>query len=260
MIGYGNSRSNLCRVIANMSKSKGIPCYVISPADDSVERYETNNPIIVKMMEAQIIHCLKTNVSQTVAKIMEECKTQGLKPYYIYGDIYGKGNEKVAVQAYVETYDEIKQFEKDNKISFDYIFHASGTGTTQSGLVSGSLLHGDDRHIIGISIARKAEHGKGIIAYNVSEYISERDSMNIENAICFEDKYVIGGYGKYNTEIMRIIREILNYDGVPFDTLYTGKAFWGMTQYSKEKLIANKNILFIHTGGSPLFFDKLNIN
>jgi D-cysteine desulfhydrase len=164
IIAYGNSRSNICRVIANMSKAKGIPCLVISPAYESGERVETNNSIFVKVMGAQIIPCIKSDVAATVAKVMSDCRAQGLKPYYIYGDIYGKGNEKVAVQAYVEAYEEIILYEEENNIVFDYIFHASGTGTTQTGLICGSLLHGDDRKIIGISVARDAERGYDVIA------------------------------------------------------------------------------------------------
>jgi D-cysteine desulfhydrase len=255
IIAYGNSRSNLCRVIANMSKSKGIPCFVISPADDSGERIETNNSIIVKAMGANIIPCIKSNVANTVERTMDKCRLQGLNPYYIYGDIYGKGNEKVAVQAYVEAYDEIKQYENENRVVFNYIFHASGTGITQSGLICGSMLHGDDRHIIGISVARDAEGGYKAIFDNVFAYMQRQEGTT--NAVYFEDKYLAGGYGKYNDQIEDTIKRMLNEDGIPLDTTYTGKAFWGMTGYLKENLIEGKNILFIHTGGLPLFFDKL---
>jgi D-cysteine desulfhydrase len=255
IIAYGNSRSNLCRVIANMSKAKGIKCIVISPADESGERVETNNSMIIKTMGAQIIPCIRNDVAVTVAGAISECKAQGLNPYYIYGDIYGKGNEKVAVQAYVEAYEEIIQYEAENGIVFDYIFHASGTGTTQSGLICGSLLHGDDRKIIGISVARDAERGCEVIADNILAYMERQEDT--AKTIHFEDKYLAGGYGKYNDQIVDTIKRMLNEDGIPLDTTYTGKAFWGMTGYLKENLIEGKNILFIHTGGLPLFFDKL---
>ena len=45
--------------------------------------------------------------------------------------------------------------------------------------------------------------------------------------------------------------------GIPLDETYTGKAFTGMTEYIKKENITGKNILFIHTGGTPLFFDVL---
>ena len=53
-----------------------------------------------------------------------------------------------------------------------------------------------------------------------------------------------------NSEQMRI-------NGMPLNKTYTGKAFWGMTEYIKKNDIKHKNILFINTGGAPLFFDDL---
>ena len=255
IIAYGNTRSNLCRVIANMSKSKGIPCIVISPTDESGARVETNNSLIVESMGAKIIPCAKYDVAATVKRTINECVVQGLNPYYIYGDIYGKGNEKIAVQAYIEAYKEIKEQESAFDVHFDYIFLASGTGTTQSGLICGSLLHNDDKQIIGISVARDAKRGCEVIADTVSA-VMERKEGTIK-AIHFEDKYVVGGYGIYNEQIEGIIKLLLNTDGIPLDPIYTGKAFWGMAEYLKENLIEGKNILFIHTGGLPLFFDQL---
>jgi D-cysteine desulfhydrase len=163
IVAYGNSRSNLCRVIANMSAAKGIPCYIVSPADDSGERIDTNNSCMVRAMGATIIPCLKTNVAATVERTLTDCKREGYRPYYTNGDIYGKGNEKTPVQAYVDAYEEIKSYERETGITFDYIFHASGTGMTQAGLICGSILHEDSKQIIGISIARSADVGESAV-------------------------------------------------------------------------------------------------
>ncbi|RKD23240.1 hypothetical protein BEP19_12880 [Ammoniphilus oxalaticus] len=257
IIAYGNSRSNLCRVIANMSKSLKIPCFVISPSDDSGGHIETNNSRIVKALGAKMVYCNKKNISQTVKKVMDDCIQKGLNPYYIYGNIFGKGNEKVAVEAYATAYDEINEFESESGVTFDYIFHASGTGTTQAGLICGSLLYGDNKKIVGISVARNASDNKEIIKHNISEYMNGK--VYREKDIYFEDKYVLGGYGNYNNEIINVINEMLSHDGISLDPTYTGKAFWGMTEYLKENSIGGKKILFIHTGGLPLFFDNINL-
>ena len=51
----------------------------------------------------------------------------------------GKGNESAVRKAYAAAYEEIRQWEKQNRIYFRQIFHASGTGMTQGGLVAGFL-------------------------------------------------------------------------------------------------------------------------
>lgn len=56
---------------------------------------------------------------------------------------------------------------------------------------------------------------------------------------------------------MDTIHSVLLKDGIALDTTYTGKAFWGMQQYLKKHGVTGKNVLFIHTGGTPLFFDDL---
>ena len=54
-----------------------------------------------------------------------------------------------------------------------------------------------------------------------------------------------------------LIRQIYGSEGIPLDMTYTGKAFYGMVKYLEENQIQGKQILFLHTGGTPLFFDFL---
>ena len=46
-------------------------------------------------------------------------------------------------------------------------------------------------------------------------------------------------------------------EGIPLDLVYTGKAFYGMEKYLEKENIKGKNILFLHTGGTPLFFNTI---
>lgn len=258
IIAYGSSQSNLCRVISNIASQKNVDCYVISPTDRE-EKKESNNNTLVLLSNANIINCPKDKVSSTIEELIINLKKSGKNPYYIYGDIYGKGNEIVPMYAYLEAYEEIRDYEKANDIVFDYIFHASGTGITQSGLISGMLKHNDIKKIIGISIARSSEYQRKIIFENVALFTRINDNNLIFDSIRFEDKYISDGYGKYNNQIVNIVKTVLACDGIPLDLTYTGKAFWGMSEYIKENNIKDKNILFIHTGGLPIFFDNLEI-
>lgn len=161
------------------------------------------------------------------------------------------------MESYIKAYEEIKSYEIDNKMHFHYIFLASGTGTTQSGLICGQIINNDiDKKIVGISIARTKERGTSVIQKNLNTYLEKK---NIKKYIEYEfvDEYVLNGYGKYNDDIKKVIKDMLLKYGIPLDSTYTGKAYWGMEQYIKENSISDKNILFIHTGGTPLFFDNI---
>lgn len=246
IIGYGNARSNLSRAIANRAYSLGIPCHIVSPDDDDGKRLETSNSRLVKSCGADIHFCEKTRVAETVSSVIESCKEEGLRPYYIYGDIYGKGNEGVPVSAYEKAYQEIAT------LDFDYIFLPTGTGMTQAGLIAGQEKYGGNSKIVGISVARDSEREIEIIKGLLNAY-----GVNSSMEILVDDTYRCGGYGKYNSEIAETIDEMYRQYGIPLDPTYTGKAFWGMSQWLKKNNVADKRILFWHTGGMPLFFDYL---
>jgi len=251
IVTYGSSSSNHCRIIANMAASLGVKCVIISPTDNSEDTF---NLIMMQMFDAQIIRCDISMVSETIDSTMISLKKEGFTPYFIMGG--GHGN--LGTQAYVECFNEIMEYEKRNSIRFDYVFHASGTGTTQAGLVCGKMLNKRDNRIVGISIARKNPRGGQVVADSVREYMTSIGfEGNFSDSIEFVDDYVLGGYGKFNQEIDDTINDVLKTYGIPLNRTYTGKAFWGMGQYLEKKAIKQKNILFIHTGGVPLFFDYL---
>lgn len=251
IVTYGASSSNHCRVIANLSASIKIPCYIITPSELI---FPTNNKKMIELFDAKIIESPVSKVSETINNTLENLRKKGLKPYFIKGG----GHGILGTQAYVNAYKEILDFEQTNNIYFDYIFHTSGTGTTQAGLICGKIINKDNRKIVGISNARKNPYGKKVVLESVNEYLESNGFKGIDiNEILFIDDYVLNGYGSYNEEIIQTIKEVLIKDGIPLDITYTGKAFWGMKRYILKNEIRNKNILFIHTGGMPLFFDKL---
>lgn len=254
VVTYGSSSSNHCRVISNMAVAKDMKCYIISPEETSDETY---NSKMMRLFGAEITIVPVEQVHDTIEKKLENLRNKGLRPYFIAGG--GHGN--IGTHAYVKCYDEIRQYEIEQDIHFDYIFFASGTGTTQAGLVCGQLINNDNRKIIGISIARKNPRGRQVVLDSIHEYITVNNVQisdeDIESATFFDDSYTGSGYAKDNDMIEKTIRDILMRYGLPLDTTYTGKAFRGMEEYLKKRSITNKTILFIHTGGTPLFFDDL---
>jgi len=251
VVTYGSSSSNHCRVIANIAASKNIPCYIISPSESS---HTTVNSKMTELFGASIEMCPVSEVSKTIEEKIYTLKKEGRNPYFIQGG--GHGN--IGTQAYVNAYKEILKYENENGVYFDYIFHTSGTGTTQAGLICGQVLNGDERKIVGVSNARKNPQGNNVVIDSVNSYLkSINKEVEATKHVRFTDDYILEGYGSYNDEIIQTIRDVLIKDGIPLDPIYTGKSYWGMKKYIKKNQITHKKILFIHTGGTPLFFDKL---
>lgn len=177
---------------------------------------------------------------------MESIRQKGEKPYYIYGDRYGKGNEAIPTAAYVPVYDEIRA-----QGDFDVIALACGTGMTLAGLLCGCKLRGGSERIIGISVARDAENAKAhTLAYG---------NAWKKDLLCADDVEIIDDfrrvYGDYGEDVENTIREMMCRYGVPMDGTYVGKAYNGLRRIAEREEWQNKKVLFIHTGGTPLFFD-----
>lgn len=260
MVIYGNYHSNLCRILSTMCHQLSIPCYMVHNTEDIKESRETNNSRIIHKMGVHEIRCGKQTIAQAVRTAMDELTEQGYRPYYIYGNEKGEGNEHIPMRAYEKAYEELREWEKKEDTFFDYIFLASSTNATQSGLLAGSLKHGDDCKIVGISVSRNEKRGKEVIAGNLQHYAQKyslRLPENREKQIYFSADYMEGGYGVYSEPVAELIRKVYDSDGLPLDMTYTGKAFYGMMEYLKKQEISGKNILFLHTGGLPLFFDFL---
>ena len=248
VVTYGSSSSNHCRVVANECCRRGMTCFVISPEEASEPTF---NSVMIGLFGAEIIRVPLDKVHDAIEGKIKELKQEGKKPYFIEGG--GHGN--IGTEAYVQCYREIKRQEEELGTHFDYFFFASGTGTTHAGLVCGQLLARDKRQIVGISIARKNPRGRDVVIQSAREYLEGRvNEKALQAATLFIDEYT-NGYGKYDRKVLETIEMVLKTYGIPLDATYTGKAFMGMSDYLKA--VKGRNVLFIHTGGTPLFFNAL---
>lgn len=248
MIAYGSRRSNMCRVIANLCRMSDMSCYIVAAVEEEEDELSGNSRIL-ETLKTPVRICGKHQVSDTLNRLMEELRGRGKYPYYIYGDITGHGNELVGSQAYKKAFKEIAEQEKKQGYAYEYIFLASGTGTTQRGLLLGQAEYGGEQAIMGISIARDVQRGTAAIQDQLPAQLWSR--------IHFIDEYRGGGYGTRQEEVAVTIDQMMAWNGIALDATYTGKAYYGMLRWLMEHQIRGTKVLFLHTGGTPLYFDEL---
>ena len=252
---YGSNTSNHCRVIPNLAFALGIRCHIISPESTESDSY---NRLMVERFGATVETCPVAAVSDTIDARMDAFRAEGKNPYFIMGGGHGIHG----TTAYVKAYEEICLQQLEYGTGFDLLFHASGTGSTQAGLTCGRLKYLSQKKqcpkVVGISIAREAGRGRQVIRESIAQYLGESDaSLYRDEELLFTDRFRLGGYGNYNEEVTQLIGKVMLHEGIPMDTTYVGKAFYGMLKYLEMKKIKGRNILFIHTGGTPLYFDHL---
>lgn len=234
-ISYGSASSNLNRVVSQMAAEFSMKCVIIIKKEDDEKEWKlSTNEETVRSSGAKLVYTSPEDVRKTVLEVL----SMENRPYYIYGDETGKGNEETLSKAYRKVFSEIRNQEDKMGLKFPYIYTAVGTGSTIKGLSDAC----DGEHFInGISVARNAD---------AFSYLNEHAAVT--------DDYLLGGYGKYTDELSGLIRRTYQEHGIPLDPCYTGKAFYGMLCEIEKKKISG-NCLFIHTGGYPIFKDMMGI-
>ncbi|MDO4438876.1 MAG: pyridoxal-phosphate dependent enzyme [Eubacteriales bacterium] len=256
VISYGSYASNLNRVIAQMACYYGIKCYIVCKQEKDFRT--TANMKLAEYSGAEYIYCDVLGVRESIEKAIRISESRGERPYYVYGNSLGEGNEEVLLRAYKKAYNEIKNYSDKNEIHFDSIYLASGTGMTQAGLIAGRYENKGKEEIRGISVARKAVEAKKAIVRNLVNgkifEASDIEMLNPLEMIKVNDLYLDGGYGFYGEGIADTVKMMVSRFGIALDPVYSGKAFYGMLSEIRKNDLEG-SFLFIHTGGMPGFFD-----
>jgi len=139
----------------------------------------------------------------------------------------------------------------------DAVVLATGSSGTQAGLMVGARLLAPSTRILGISVAGEAEAVSGYVK-KVGDALMDFLGFPVgldEDRIEVHDSYLAPGYGVLTPEVAHAIRMLARQDGILLDPVYTGKAMRGFLDLrNRGKLDAWKNIVFLHTGGTPALF------
>lgn len=132
--------------------------------------------------------------------------------------------------------DMLKEFNTSN---YSDIFCAVGTGTMMAGLIKASL---PGQQITGITVLKNMP---GIENEIIALLIPE-ERVKTFNLV---DHYHFNGYAKYSQELINFMNDFYDINKIPLDFVYTGKLFYGVSQFTKQYNFSGKKILIVHSGG-----------
>lgn len=170
--------------------------------------------------------------------------SDGEKPLYIWGGGH-------SIEGTFSYYNAMRTAIKQIDVVPDYVFLASGTGTTQAGILLGVKSTQIKSKVIGVSVARDEKRGKEAIETAIQDIqnylpISFIDGLDIK----FDDGFLMGGYGKSTEQLDEFLQNISRKFGLILDPIYSGKAFYCLWDYVKSgRIKQGENILFWNTGG-----------
>lgn len=242
----GGIQSNHNRAIALMCARNGWSCHIIYHGTEERFMAEKGNALLVRKSGASYEFVEANQIGPAMDAAIKHLEAEGYRPMYIHGG----GHDIPGGVALVEVVKSLKEKCDDIGYKPSYIFHASGTGSTQAGIAVGLNLVGwSDVKLIGISVARKKERGTRVIEDFANELAAHYGlDKDYHAKIDFNTDYLCGGYEKYTPEMESFLDKTMKETGLMFDTTYSGKAFYGMMDYITKNGITD-NVLFWHTGG-----------
>jgi len=242
VVSTGGIQSNHCRVVALACAEKGWSCKLVLHGSREQFFEEKGNALLMRKSGAQLEFVEGHDIGPAMDRSMQELKAAGKRPYYLYGG----GHNRPGVMAYKEAMQEFKELWTPD-IPPGHIFLASGTGSTQAGLLAGCRQLGwSSTEIHGISVARIRDRGIKSIFESLG-FVDESPEL-YQDDIYFEDQYTFGGYGLFSQELIDFTSSIARETGLILDPCYTGKAFFGMLDLLSGEQIKGP-LVFWHTGG-----------
>ena len=247
IVTCGGIQSNHNRAMALMCAKNGWKCHLCIQGSEERFMNEKGNALLDRLSGAECELIRLEDTAVAMDRAMKKLKEEGYNPYYVTGG----GHNLPGGTCFVDAVLELKYQCERIDYKPDYLFLASGTGSTQAGIVVGLDLVGwGDVKCVGISVARQQGRGKQVIVefanMLAAHYGLKRD---YSESIFFNTDYLCGGYEKFTPEMKDYLDQTTAKTGLVFSTTYSGKGFYGMMQEIEKYHLKDKNIVFWHTGG-----------
>lgn len=194
---------------------------------------------------------------------LNECRKNNMKLHFINREEYRMHNSKEYLNHLHETFDYpyiipqggdnyygtlgCMEIIKNTPIQADYIFVASGTGTTSSGI----LLQSKETQKVYSVPALKGGFMNDEIKNNLQNFLHNKEiTEEYCERLVVLDNYHFGGFAKKSDEIIHFCQEFYTKHNIKLDPIYTSKMMFALYDQIKKNLIPeNSKILAIHTGG-----------
>lgn len=257
IITCGAVQSNHCRLSLAASIKEGLACHLVleQRIPDSYDRFANGNNFLFDLLGVEAVHVVKggADMMAEMEKVSDQLKSEGHNPYIIPGG----GSNEIGALGYVACAQEILQQLFEIGLNIDYIVLASGSTGTHAGMLTGMIGQNAHIPITGISVNKKRDQQISAVYNLTSKLVNKlrlKNAPSEEDIIVF-DEYVGAGYSIPTEGMIEAVKLLARIEGILLDPVYTGKTMAGMLDLIKKKYFGDaKNILFLHTGGSPALY------
>jgi len=257
LVSIGGVQSNHTRQVAAVAAKLGLKCHLIQGSwvdwpDGIYDR--VGNIQLSRILGAEIEFSqedFSIALKESWARGVEAVRKAGGKPYGIPA---GASDHPLGGLGYAGFAEELRKQEKDLGFHFDVILTASGSGSTQGGMVAGFAEEGRASQVVGIDITAKPEATRAMvtkIARQTAEMIGVKRAIADSDITLVED-YAYPAYGIPSKATLEAIRLAARLEGLVTDPVYEGKSMQGLIEMVRAgRFPAGTKLLYVHLGGVP---------
>jgi len=248
LITSGSALSNHCRATAIVARHVGMRAALLLHGP---ERPKLDGNFLLMILAGAIIRAGSGSSIPAEAQLedmAERLREQGRKPYIIPP----AGSGKLGVISYVKAAEELKSQVDEAGLRPGGVTVCYGSGSTYSGLLLGTRLHGINCPVVGLSISGDAAQCRSRTRDLIDRTMA---FLGVEPCVADDEIEVLDGYrgegyGKAPEDLYAFIHDIAQRTGLILDPVYTGKAFWGTVQEMRAGCLQHaQDVVFVHTGG-----------
>lgn len=248
LVTCGGIQSNHCRTTAFVAAKLQMKCHLILRGQKP--ELADGNLLLDKLSGADItFHSPKDwqNLEQIFDRVAQAYLQKGFSPYLIPT---GASNG-VGLWGYIRGAAELREDCRKVSMAPDLVCVATGSGGTHLGLSVGFQALAPEVSVRGFAVCDSKQYFLQKAETDLAEWrrLYRADSLLSTN-IDVVDDYIGPGYGVAQPGVFDLIAQVARTEGVLFDPVYTGKAFYGLVQQIKSgELAGMRNVVFVHTGG-----------
>ncbi|MBI5021454.1 MAG: D-cysteine desulfhydrase family protein [Ignavibacteriales bacterium] len=252
LIASGAVQSNFCRLAAAAGKSVNMKVHLVLGGDESNE--SKGNLLIGNLFDPEILFIKSPDWNEWelfADNLQKELEHSGKMVYRLPIG----GSTPVGALGYVDAFKEIMDDCRRMGISIRKIIHATSSGGTQAGLITGKELMNWSGKIIGIGVA-KTDSILTDEVFSLAGRTGKLLDLKIEKKNVLIDSSFMGdAYGVKTAESTEAINYFAQLEGIMLDNVYSGKAAAAVIEYARKGIFEpGENILFLHTGGNIELF------
>ena len=257
LITCGAVQSNHCRLTLAAAAKEGLKCRLVleERVPGSYNPDASGNNFLFRLLGVEKIEVVPggSNLMAAMQKVADDLAKDARKGYIIPGG----GSNPIGATGYVACAQEIQNQLFEKQIQIDRLVVASGSTGTHAGLLAGFYGCNMNIPIVGINVSRDPKDQDPLVydlVQKTAERVGVRQGVPSEAVVTFGD-YWRPKYSVPNKKMVEAVNMMAKTEGILMDPVYTGKALAGFTDLSRKGYFKKgENILFVHTGGSPVLY------